>query len=656
LQALTGIYLKLTVPVLVIFAGILTCFNLYIGGAAFLVVAVLLIILRRLSLRRKGILKHYIQTLTDEMDETTRNFVADNPLPLCMVDRDGNVLWYNSKFSEIYKDAGVFHLPITELTGLELHDLALQTETTADLPLIVTREDRTYRVMASAVDAKEAGNMMLYWMDITQVEKLKTLYKDEKVCFAYVNVDNYDEILAKSPDERKSLVAGQIERAIIQWAGSLSASITRYRSGQYFVVMDQKHFETLEKDKFSILDEIREIETDADFPTSLSIGIGIGGKNLLEQDSFALAAQEMALGRGGDQAVVKKKNKFEYYGGKSQAVERTTKGKSRIMAHALRQLVDQSSGVIIMGHRNPDMDALGAALGIYRIVRNRGKEAVIVTNSYSSTMDAIYQKVRDSKNYRLATNEEALNMIDRESLLVVVDAHRAVLLECPELLEKTDKLVLIDHHRRAEDCLEQPTLSYMEPYASSTSELVAEMLQYITAETNRPIDKLEAEALLAGITVDTNNFTVKTGIRTFDAASWLRRMGADTANIRQLLRTDAESFRLRSEVLSRAVILRDRFAVSYYEEAHPEIQILSAQAADDLLTIKGVVASFVAGPSLSGQTVISARSLGQLNVQVIMEKLGGGGHLTTAGTQLNMPLEEALAALKDLINSVEITD
>ncbi|MBE6032723.1 MAG: DHH family phosphoesterase, partial [Clostridiales bacterium] len=399
-----------------------------------------------------------------------------------------------------------------------------------------------------------------------------------------------------------------------------------------------------------------EIETDADFPTSLSIGIGIGGKNLLEQDSFALAAQEMALGRGGDQAVVKKKNKFEYYGGKSQAVERTTKGKSRIMAHALRQLVDQSSGVIIMGHRNPDMDALGAALGIYRIVRNRGKEAVIVTNSYSSTMDAIYQKVRDSKNYRLATNEEALNMIDRESLLVVVDAHRAVLLECPELLEKTDKLVLIDHHRRAEDCLEQPTLSYMEPYASSTSELVAEMLQYITAETNRPIDKLEAEALLAGITVDTNNFTVKTGIRTFDAASWLRRMGADTANIRQLLRTDAESFRLRSEVLSRAVILRDRFAVSYYEEAHPEIQILSAQAADDLLTIKGVVASFVAGPSLSGQTVISARSLGQLNVQVIMEKLGGGGHLTTAGTQLNMPLEEALAALKDLINSVEITD
>ncbi len=656
LQALTSIYLKLTIPALIIFAGVLTFFNLYVGAVAFLATAVIILVVRQLANKRKKILQHYMKNVAEEMERTTLHFIAQNPLPLCMVDRAGNILWFNNKFSEIYKEAAVFEMPIKELTGIEVHDLEMLAETTADLPLLINRDDKIFRVMASFADTETDGNLMVSWTDVTQLEKLKVLYRDEKVIFAYVNVDNYDEILARSPDERKSVVAGQIERAVRQWAANLGGAVTRYRSSQYFVVMDQKHFETLEKDKFSILDEVREIKTDADFPASLSIGIGVGGRTLLEQDSFALAAQEMALGRGGDQAVVKKKNKFEYYGGKSQAVERTTKGKSRIMAHALRQLIDQSSGVVIMGHKNPDMDALGAALGIYSIVRNRGKEAVIVNNGYGSTMEAIFTKIKDTKSYRFANNEEAMNFIDRDSLLVIVDAHRAVLLECPELLTKTDKLVLIDHHRRSEDCIDQTTLAYMEPYASSTSELVAEMLQYITTETNRPIERLEAEVLLAGITVDTTNFTVKTGIRTFDAASWLRRMGADTSNIRQLLRVDQDAFRLRAEVLSRAEVVRDVFAVSYYTDPAPEMQILTAQAADELLAIRGIAASFVAGPNLAGQTVVSARSLGKLNVQLIMEQMGGGGHLTTAGTQLSQPLEEVLATLKDIIQKAEIND
>jgi c-di-AMP phosphodiesterase-like protein len=428
--------------------------------------------------------------------------------------------------------------------------------------------------------------------------------------------------------------------------------MVRYKSGKYFIVFEQKYLEKIESSKFVILDEVRAVETEGDFPPSLSIGVGVGGKTLVELDEYALAALDLALGRGGDQAVVKRKSRVEYYGGRLQTVEKRNKGKSRIMAHALRQMIDQAGKVVIMGHKNPDMDSFGAALGISRIVINRNKEGAIVLRGNSNSISKVYKSALESGQHRFITPEEAKAVVDKDTLVIIVDAHRPSLLEAPELLSMTDKIVVIDHHRKAEDSIDNATLTYMEAYASSTSELVAEILQYI-GDGKRTIEKLEAEALLAGIAVDTKNFSVKTGARTFEAASWLRRNGADTANVRQFFQTDMDSFKLKATIIANAEIIADGVALSVCEGWHPNVQVLISQAADELLNIQGIRASFVVGTNESGVTVVSARSLGEINVQTIMEKLGGGGHYSTAGAQTNMSLEETVEDLKDLIRTMD---
>jgi len=335
-----------------------------------------------------------------------------------------------------------------------------------------------------------------------------------------------------------------------------------------------------------------------------------------------------------------------------QTVEKRNKGKSRIMAHALRQLIDQSTQVIIMGHKKPDMDSFGAGLGICRIAKNRGKDVSIIINSFNETLSEMYNKANETGNYKFINNQEALELVDKDTLLVIVDTHKASLVECPEIITKTDKLVIIDHHRKTEDFIENATLTYMEAYASSTSELITEILQYIGDK--KEIDKLEAEVLLAGITVDTNKFSIKTGVRTFEAASWLRRMGADTSVVRQFFQTDMESIKLRSEIVSNAMITFPGIAMAKSEGSHLDIQIINSTAAEELLNVKGVKASFVAGENEEGITVISARSLGEINVQTIMEKLGGGGNLTKAGAQVEISVDKALAKLEEIIKETDL--
>ncbi len=448
------------------------------------------------------------------------------------------------------------------------------------------------------------------------------------------------------------MLTAQIENIIRQWAARMCATMVRYKSGKYFIVFEQKYLEKIESSKFVILDEVRAVETEGDFPPSLSIGVGVGGKTLVELDEYALAALDLALGRGGDQAVVKRKSRVEYYGGRLQTVEKRNKGKSRIMAHALRQMIDQAGKVVIIGHKNPDMDSFGAALGISRIVINRNKEGAIVLRGNSNSISKVYKSALESGQHRFITPEEAKAVVDKDTLVIIVDAHRPSLLEAPELLSMTDKIVVIDHHRKAEDSIDNATLTYMEAYASSTSELVAEILQYI-GDGKRTIEKLEAEALLAGIAVDTKNFSIKTGARTFEAASWLRRNGADTTNVRQFFQTDMDSFKLKASIIANAEIIADGVALSVCEGWHPNVQVLISQAADELLNIQGIRASFVAGTNEAGVTVVSARSLGEINVQTIMEKLGGGGHHSTAGAQTNLPVEETVEDLKDLIRTMD---
>lgn len=653
LKSLMGPYVKASMAVLILMNLVFFYFNPYIGVGAVVVNAGLLLYYRKLGIENVEILGDYAKNITTDMEETTRLFISNNPLPLCMINRSGDVLWFNQRFSEIYQDAEMFTSTLVELTGIRQADLINREGGELEKCMMITHNGRVYRVLTSSMNEKGEGSIMLYWMDVTNQETLKNLYKEEKSCFAYIIVDNYDELIASAPDEKKGILAAQIERTLRQWAKNMNGSATKYRSYQYQVVFEQKYFERLEAEKFSILDEIRALETEADFPASLSMGIGVGGKTPAQLEEYALAALDLALGRGGDQAVVKKGSKIEYYGGKLQTVEKRNKGKSRIMAHALRQLIDQSPKVVIMGHKRPDMDCFGAGLGVFRIAKNRGKETAIVINSFHDSLSEIYEKAKATGNYKFINNDEAIGMVDKDTLLVVVDVHKPSLTECPSLLKMTDKIVVIDHHRKAEENIENATLTYMESYASSTSELITEILQYVGEK--KEIDRLEADALLAGIAVDTKNFSVKTGVRTFEAASWLRRTGADTASVRELFKTDLASFQKKAEIISNAEVMECNIALSCYDgEPVSDVQILTSQAADELLDIKGIKASFVSARNDDGQTTISGRSLGEINVQTILEKLGGGGHLTTAGAQIPETPQEAVRLIKEIILGMDL--
>lgn len=649
IKSLISPYTRVVSVILFVFAIGLLYYSVIAGICAMIITAGFIFYSRKMSRKITDILEEYAKTITDELEDSIRHFVYRNPFPLCMIDSNSNVLWFNSKFHEIYEEAEMLNSSITELTGIKYSDFTGRE--TNDKHVLIKRKDKVYRILFSSLEEKKGGSIMLYWMDVTSLEALKSLYNDEKLCYALVNVDNYDELIASSPDDRKSIIATQIETVIRQWAAKLSATVVKYKSGKYFIAFEQKHMEKLEAVKFAILDDIRAVETDADFPASLSIGIGVGGKNLIELEEYALAALDLALGRGGDQAVVKRKSKIEYYGGKLQTVEKRNKGKSRIMAHALRQIIDQSGRVLIMGHKNPDMDSFGAALGISRIVKNRNKEGGILINSYGNALNKVYQKARESGQYRFINSDEALSLVDKDTLLIIVDTHRPSLLDCPELLTKTDKIVIVDHHRKSEDSIDNATLTYMETYASSSSELITEILQYI-GDGKKTIEKLEAEALLAGIIVDTKSFSIKTGVRTFEAASWLRRNGADTASVRQFFQTDMDFFKLKASIIADAELLPGGVALSVCSGQHKNVHILTSQAADELLNIQDIKASFVVGSNEAGITVVSARSLGEINVQTIMEKLGGGGHLATAGAQLELSVEETVEELKELIRDI----
>lgn len=564
------------------------------------------------------------------------------PIPMCIISSNGKVTRASGKIDEVFKYDGIKDADIFALTGIKFVDFLKSAK--GEKSLILDRNDKKFKIQVSSLGEGEDSSFGIYFIDITNYETLKIKYNDEKPCMATINVDNFDELTSNNSDEMRLAIISNVDKTIRQWCLKINASITKHKEHMYFIVFENRYMEKMVESKFPILDDIREIETEADFPVTLSIGIGVGGKTPAQLDQYASDALDLALGRGGDQAVVKKGSKIEYYGGKMKTVEKGNKGKSRIVAHALRQLVDQSSKVLIMGHKYPDMDSFGSALGVFRIATARNKEAHIIINAFNEALQEVYSLAREKETYSFINNEKALALVDKETLVVVLDTHRPSLVECQQLLTETDRIVVIDHHRRAEESIENATLAYMEPYASSTSELVTEILQYSLEK--KSIIKFEAEALLAGITVDTNRFSVKTGVRTFEAASWLRRSGADTTSVKRYFQTDVESFKLRANAIVNAKISEEGIAYSVCEGFHPDMQVINAQAADELLAIKGVMASFVAGTTEIGKTVISARSLGEINVQTVMEKLGGGGHLTNAGAQVEMTPEETLAFIE----------
>ena len=567
-------------------------------------------------------------------------------IPLCFVNLNGKITRASSKIAEVFKYDGIIGRDIFELTRIKPAELieAAQNETN----LYLDSNDKSFKILSEFIGEGETASIMMSFIDVTSYEVLKDMYNDEKACIAVINVDNFDELTASAGDERELAISTEIDRLIRSWGEKLGAAVVRYREHLYEICLTHGNLQRLVDDKFCILDEAKEIETEADFPVTLSIGVGIGGKTLADCETYAEDALDLALGRGGDQAIIKNIKNFEYYGGKSQSVEKSNKGKSRIIAHALKLLISQSSRIFVMGHRNPDMDSFGASLGIYRIAESMGKEAYVVLGPYNDALTAIADEAKETGYYEFVSPEKALNLVDENSLVVVVDAHRPILVESNALIMKVGRTVVIDHHRRAEDCFSDLLLSYMESYASSASELVTEIIQY--ACEKRTLTNMEANALLAGIMVDTNRFAVKAGVRTFEAASWLRRAGADLEHVLRYFQANTESFKVRAMCIANAQFFDGGIAMSICPGQNPNSQILNSQVADELLTIRGIRASFVAGQNEYGKTVVSARSLGDVNVQVVMEKFGGGGHLNTAGAQVEMSPEEILIRIREALN------
>ena len=441
-----------------------------------------------------------------------------SPIPMCAINMQGKVTRASGTIAEVFKYDGIVDGDIFALTGLKLAVIADAVR--EHMPLYIERNDRKFKILGEFLGDGETASLLLYFIDVTDYEELKQKYERRKIAIALVSVDNYDELINIAEDWQVELIS-QIDKFVRGWATKVGAAITRYKDHLYSFTMDQDCYEQLKQDNFQILDEARKIDAGADFPVTLSIGVGMGGETPAASDRYAQDALDIALGRGGDQAVVKNVQDLEYYGGRTQGVEKSNKGKSRLIAHALRALMNQSSRVFIMGHKNPDMDCFGAALGISRIAKTIGKDTYILLGAYDDTMADLIQDAKDSGDYEFVSEERALSLYKENSLVVVVDTHRPGLVESRELVEMAEKLVVIDHHRRAEDLLPHQVLSYMEPYASSASELVSEVVQY--ACEKKSLSKVEADALLAGIMLDTNRFAVKAGVRTFEAASWLRR-------------------------------------------------------------------------------------------------------------------------------------
>ena len=601
--------------------------------------------------RRKEITK-YIENLTINIDTATKDTMLNFPMPLVVTELDGTIIWYNSSFRKIFGEEELLEKAISNFIE-DLHPSKLISEPVNILRQVVLN-GMHYKVLCNFVkkDRKsDAGNfiMILYFIDVTELVEIKKKYNDEKIVTGLILIDNYDDLMQSMDDTQRPQMLAEIEKKIIQWMGFTYGVIKKFDRDKYLFIFENKYVKEMEEKRFEILDAVKEINLGNKIPVTLSFGLGLNGKTLVECFYSAGAAIDIALGRGGDQVVIKNENSFSFFGGKTRELEKRTKVKARVIAYALRRLIDQSPDVYIMGHENADIDSLGASLGLYRVAKSRGKDAFIILNRLNPTIDSLVAKIQKNPEYEgvFVGRSDALDRVGKKTLLIVVDTHRPSFTEIPEVLENSSQVVVIDHHRRGTDIIQDTVLTYQETYASSTCELVTEILQYIDEKFK--LKPLEAEALYAGIVVDTKNFTFKTGVRTFEAASYLKRQGVDTVAVKQLFQNDLVTYSNISSVVKDAEMIGSEIAISVCPINMKNAQLITAKAADELLNLSGIIAAFVLC-YVGSEVWISGRSLGDINVQVILEKLGGGGHLTVAGAQLyGITLENAKEKLKYVI-------
>lgn len=609
----------------------------------------------------------YLQELVDfAMDYTQvqKKLIKGLELPYGLVDKNGKFLWGNTALNDICDGNGFKN--ISEIFPEITREALEFAEDENEKPFsYMTYNSRTYRVECSRINVdEEFGSegrqnedylVAIYLFDETEIKRLTKENIEQKMVAGLIYIDNYDDALESVEDVRRSLLIALIDRKINKYFSNYDAVIKKLEKDKYFIAIKQKYVSVLQSNKFSILDEVKAVNIGNEMAVTISIGLGVNGDEYTQNCEYSRIAIDLALGRGGDQAVVKDGEKIYFYGGKSKQVEKNTRVKARVKAHALRELLETKDKVLIMGHKIGDIDSLGSAIGIYRATKTINKTAHIIINEVTTSIRPMLDLFLESEEYdedMFIKSEEAMELIDETTAIVVVDVSRPSYVECPEILSKSKDIVVLDHHRRSGDTIENAALSYIEPYASSASEMVAEILQYFCDGIKiRPV---EADAMYGGIMIDTNNFANKTGIRTFEAAAFLRKCGADVTRVRKLFRDSFDDYKAKAMAIGSAETFNEVYAMAVCPaEGIESPTVLGAQIANELLNIRGVKATFVL-TEYNNRIYVSARSMGDLNVQLIMERLGGGGHLDAAGTQLeNMSLSEAKSLVKEVVMKMQ---
>ncbi len=587
-------------------------------------------------------------------------------IPYVLLDASGRVLWANERFEEISGITKKYHKSITSLFPSITKEF-LQKNTKAT-EIEVDYDEKNYRVAIHRItfeammqekinfeiDPADEFLTALYFFDETELNSYKIANIEQKQVAALIYIDNYEEALASIEDVKSSLLTALIDRKVSQYFSNVDGLVRKIEKDKYFVVFKYKYLHQLEEDKFSILEDVKTVKVGNEMAVTLSIGVGLKGDSYNENYDYAKAAIDLALGRGGDQAVVKVKGLIHYYGGKTETVERNTRVKARVKALALREIMEGRDNVVVMGHSLSDVDSIGAGIGICCAAKVLGKKAQIVVNDPTSSVKPMIELFTPEKGYPedlFIDSETAIDMTGKNTLVMVVDTNKPSYTECPEILRKTDFICVFDHHRQGSEVIENPVLSYIEPYASSACEMVAEVLQYF--QEGFKLEPSEADCIYAGILIDTNNFMTKTGVRTFEAAAYLRRSGAEVTRVRKMIRNDMAAYKARAEAVRSAEVYRKSFAISVCPGEDLESPtIVGAQAANELLNVIGIKASFVL-TEYNGKIYVSARSIDEINVQIIMERLGGGGHLNVAGAQLvDCTLDSAKRIIQDTLDEM----
>ncbi len=642
---------------LILWSALLAVFGLYVI-AAVQAASGLLILLPVLIIRKKrkdDIIK-YLHKIVRDDEGISENVLMSVPLSMVICSIDGTIRWYNDMFSDIFRERKLEYESLDDcIDELKWSEVLKNPEgkkiETVQGEHIYSLEWRMLKDQLAPNKIGDHYSVFFFLKDITREKELELNYENERVDIAVLNIDNYDEFVQKADDDVQDAASSKIRSTLVAWSKIADPVLKKTDRDRFIIAFEHQHLSKFIENKFDIIEKIRTIaEEEAKFPLALSIGIGTGG-SIAENEASARQALDMALGRGGGQACIKDNIQFKFYGGKSGEYERSTRVKARAVATALSDFIKNSDNVIFMGHRAADYDCFGAAVGLQRAVRAVGGTPYIVHERISPAVEPMYNDIRDIDEYAgmFLDENEVLEEVTPNTLLVILDTHRPSMLPCERLLDKVSKVVLIDHHRRSTEFISPCSLIYHEPYASSTCEMVTELLEYMEAGTE--VTKLEAQCLYTGILMDTKNFMLKTGVRTFEAASYLRKLGLDTVAVRRMFSSSVSDYSRKAEIVGATELVTDNIAISKTYQPHKNMRMLASQAADDMLNIDDVAGSVVVYPCENG-VGFCARSLGAINVQLIMEKLGGGGHMTVSGAFIkDIDVDEGVIRAKQAVEA-----